>query len=325
MSNDRYPLGKTSMTVTPIGLGCWQFSGGQGLAGSFWKGLAQSEVTAIVNAALRGGISWFDTAEAYGNGVSERALSAALKANGVSPGEVTVATKWMPFFRFARSIGKTIDDRKEALSPYPIDLHQVHNPASFSSAGAEMEEMAKLAEAGDIKAVGVSNFTAEHMRKAHEALSEHGLPLATNQVRYSLLDRKIETNGVLETAQELGITIIAYSPLSQGILTGRFHEDPASAKNLHGPRRLMPRFRPAGLERTRPLIDELRRIADDHDSTPARISLAWTIRKHGSTVVAIPGASSVGQVSSNVAAMQLELSDDEIQRLDEVSANVTES
>jgi aryl-alcohol dehydrogenase-like predicted oxidoreductase len=317
-----YALGNSGIRVTPIGLGCWQFSGGKGLAGSFWRGLAQEEVNRIVGAALSGGISWFDTAEAYGNGVSERSLSRALEAAGVEPGSVTIATKWMPVARTARSLRTTFPARSRSLAPYPIDLHQVHNPASFSSAKREMEEMARLKEEGLIRAVGVSNFSAKRMRAAHDALAEHGIPLSTNQVRYSLLDRGIERNGVLETARELGVTVIAYSPLSQGILTGRFHEDPEQLERLTGPRKLMPRFKPAGLAKSAPLISLLGEIAEAHGATVAQVALAWTIRRNGESVVAIPGASSVRQVESNVAAMSLTLTADEIGRLDDVSAAV---
>jgi len=323
MEIERYQLGRTGIEVTPIGLGCWQFSGGKGLAGGFWRGLPQDDVNAIVAAAVDGGISWFDTAEAYGRGNSERALSAALQARGVAPGDVTIATKWFPIFRAAPSIEATLPQRQEALAPYPVDLYQIHNPASFSSVEKEMAVMGKLAADGRIRAAGVSNYGADRMAAAHEALAKHGVTLASNQVRYSLLDRKIEHSGVLQKARELGITIIAYSPLAQGILTGRFHENPESAKKLHGPRRLMSQFKPKGLEKTRPLIDELTRVARDHDATPAQVALAWLIRKNGDVVVAIPGASSESQIRSNVAAMSVALDRREIERLDEISGAVS--
>ena len=154
-------------------------------------------------------------------------------------------------------------------------------------------------------------------------LAKRGLSLASNQVLYSLLDRKPERNGVLDVARELGITIIAYSPLAQGILTGRFHADPDAARQLHGPRKLLPRFRPRGLERTRPLIDELNRIAGELGATPAQVALAWTVRRNDRTVVAIPGASSQTQCRSNVAAGSLQLDPDLISSLDQISDSVS--
>ena len=125
-------LGKTDIEITPIGLGCWQFAQGGNLIGRFWATLDQAVITDVVSAALKGGIGWFDTAEVYGGGTSEKALSAALSALTVRPGSVVVATKWFPLFRTARSIGATIEERVSCLGPYPIDLHQIHQPLSFS-------------------------------------------------------------------------------------------------------------------------------------------------------------------------------------------------
>jgi aryl-alcohol dehydrogenase-like predicted oxidoreductase len=312
-------LGRTEIRVTPIGLGCWQFSGGHGFVGGFWESLPQQSANEIVRAALDGGINWFDTAELYGRGRSEQALALALEAAGKKDGEVVVATKWWPFPRTARSIGATVGERLRFLRGFTIDLHQVHQPFSFSSVEAQMDAMADLVEGKMIRAVGVSNFSAAATRRAHAALSKRGIPLASNQVRYSLIDRRIETSGVLDAAKELGITIIAYSPLGQGILTGKYHDDPGLIGSRPGPRRFMPVFRARGLERTRSLVDELRRIAAAHGVTPAQVALSWLIRSHGDTVVAIPGASRVPHAQEAAAAMTLALTAEETSRLDDVS------
>ncbi|HTP58130.1 MAG TPA: aldo/keto reductase, partial [Spirochaetia bacterium] len=211
-------LGKTDIEITPIGLGCWQFGQGGNFSARFWATLDQDVITGTVAAALKGGISWFDTAEIYGGGRSERALAAALSALKVRPGSAVVATKWFPLFRTARSIKATIQTRVDCLRPYPVDLHQVHQPLSYSPISAQMKAMADLVKAGLIRSVGVSNFSARQMEEAHAALSAFGIPLASNQIRYNLLDRRIETNGTVETARRLGVTLIAYSPLAQGIL-----------------------------------------------------------------------------------------------------------
>ena len=162
-------LGKTDIEVTPVGLGCWQFSAGQGLAGKFWEAIPQSAVYEVVEASLAGGINWFDTAEMYGNGSSERALSAALKHAGKTNGDVVIATKWSPMFRTARSIKATIHRRLSCLAPFAIDLHQVHHPFGFSSVEDEMSAMADLVADKKIRAIGVSNFGAARMRRAHAA------------------------------------------------------------------------------------------------------------------------------------------------------------
>ncbi|MFL5263120.1 MAG: aldo/keto reductase [Anaeromyxobacteraceae bacterium] len=312
-------LGRTDLQISPLGLGCWQFSEGRGLIGGFWEALPQDRVDAIVKAALEGGVTWFDTAEAYGKGRSEQALAHGLEVGGKRPGEVVVATKWQPFGRTARSITETIRARAEALAPYPIDLHQVHHWAGLSFVEAEMRAMADLVSAGRIRAVGVSNFGASRMRRAHGALAKRGIPLASNQMQYSLLDRRIERNGVLAAAKELGVTIIAYSPLAQGILSGKFHDDPSLIRRAPGPRRFMPAFRARGLARTRPLVTELKAIAAAHGATPSQVALAWLVTFHGDTVVAIPGATRPHHARESAAAMGLALSPRELERLDELS------
>jgi aryl-alcohol dehydrogenase-like predicted oxidoreductase len=317
--SERRRLGRTSIEITPIGLGCWQFSGGSGLVGGYWEALPQETVDEIVRVSLAGGINWFDTAEIYGRGRSEQALARALQAAGQKDGDVVIATKWWPVPRTAKSIGATIGERLRCLGGFSIDLHQVHQPFSFSSVEAQMEAMAELVAAGKIRAVGVSNFSAARMRRAHAALERRGIPLASNQVRYSLVDRRIESNGVLAAARELGVTIIAYSPLGQGILSGRFHADPALIRSRPGPRRHMAAFRPSGLARTRPLVDELQRIAAARAATASQVALNWLLHVHGETVVAIPGASRPRHAEEAAGAMAFRLTDEEMSRLDDRS------
>jgi aryl-alcohol dehydrogenase-like predicted oxidoreductase len=312
-------LGASDLMVSPIGLGCWQFSQGHGLAGKFWGMMTDDEVLEVVRLSLEGGINWFDTAEAYGWGASERALARALKALGKAPGEVVVATKWHPLLRTARSIPKTVGARIECLGGYPIDLFQVHSPLSFSSIEAQMAAMARLVEDGMIRSVGVSNFSARQMRKAHASLARRGLRLVSNQVRYSLLDREIETNGVLDAAKELGVSIIAYSPLAQGILSGKFHADPSLARRKPGFRKYMGAFKPRGLERSRPLIEALRGVAAKHGVTSSQVALNWVVAVHGDSVVAIPGASSPAQAAENAGALGFTLAGEDIELLDRAS------
>lgn len=315
-------LGRTEIEISSIGLGCWQFSRGHGFIGRYWDNLPADRIREIVAVSLREGIDWFDTAEVYGWGRSERALAEALRSNAVRPGEVVVATKWFPLLRQARSITRTVDRRLEALSGYPIDLHQVHAPVSFSGTAAEMKAMARLLEAGKIRAVGVSNFFAGQMRRADATLRRHGSCLAANQVRYSLLDRRVEQNGVLDTARELGVTIIAYSPLEQGILSGRYHDDPERIRQRPGPRKSKRAFRTRGLEKTRPLVEELRRIGAAHGATASQVALNWLVRFHGETVVAIPGAVTPEQARENARSMRFVLSDEEMARLDRISREI---
>ncbi|MHB8054689.1 MAG: aldo/keto reductase [Candidatus Aminicenantales bacterium] len=311
-------LGRSDLQISPIGLGCWQFSQRQGL-NKYWPVVPEAEIEGIVAASLDGGINWFDTAEAYGNGMSEKQLSRVLQKAGRHPGDVLIATKWTPVLRTAANIPRTIETRLQCLDPYPIDLYQVHMPVSLSSTRKQMEAMAGLVAAGKIRYVGVSNFGAARMREAHRVLAEKGRPLVSNQVPYSLLNRNIEKNGILETALELGISIIAYSPLAQGVLSGRFHEDPSRLQDLKGMRKYRGYYRKDALRRSRPVIAALREIGARHDASPAQIALNWLFSFHGENVVVIPGASKTSQAESNAAAMSFVLSGDERDHLDRVS------
>lgn len=315
-------LGSTNLELSPLGLGCWQFSNGQGVVGKFWPVLGADDVLKIVKISLEGGINWFDTAEVYGKGQSEQMLSKALRDSGALANDARIATKWWPIFRSARSIVSTIDERIRYLDNRTIHLHQVHQPYSFSSVASEMNAMAQLVKAGKIQNVGVSNYSAKQMREAHRVLKEHGLPLASNQVKYSLLDRRIEQNGILDTAKELGIAIIAYSPLEQGILSGKFHKNSNLVKGITGPRKWTSSFKQSGLRKSKPLIDHLEELAMEYDASPTQIALNWMINAHGETVFAIPGASKIHHAQENVKAMEFKLTSNEIQTISEISNNV---
>jgi aryl-alcohol dehydrogenase-like predicted oxidoreductase len=319
-------LGHTGIHVSPIGLGCMQLSGvsGRGFAVTMFGAQPQSHADLIIKAAVDGGITWFDTAEMYGRGGSERALSSGLTHVGIKPGDVTVATKWAPLGRTAKSIERTIDDRIAALDPFPVDLHQIHMPlGGFSPIRAQVQAMARLAEKHEIGAVGVSNFSARQMELAHTELAKHGIPLASNQVQINLLNRHIETNGVLETARRLGVTLIAYSPLREGILTGKFHDDRSLLVKMPRMRRTLMRITHKGLDRSASLIDGLREVAAAHSASLSQVALAWVIQNYGDTVVAIPGASKPHHAAEAAAAQKLTLSVDELRRLAELSTAIT--
>ena len=309
-------LGQTELEVSPIGLGVMQFSGDGGLYSMMFPTLTQEKKNAIIQTAIDGGINWFDTAEMYGRGNSERSLAHALKVAGKKDGEIIIGTKWFPILRTANNIPKSIKDRLHFLDGYTIDLYMVHQPWGFSSPEEEMDAMADLVEEGKIRCVGVSNFNVDQMQRAHAALQKRGLPLAVNQVQYNLMHRNIEINGVLDAAKDLGVTIVAWGPLGSGALSGKFHRDPNILNRTPYFRRMRMRRQ---LEQSLPLVNALEKIATNHDVTAAQVALNWLIHFHGETVVAIPGASDIQQAAQNAGAMHFRLSEDEMVHLDEIS------
>ena len=309
-------LGKTDIQITPIGQGVMNLASGSRIFKFMFPPISDEESNSIIQTAYNNGINWYDTAEAYGFGRSERRLSAGLQAANIKDEDVVIATKWMPMMRWAGSIKKTIGKRIKNLHPYTIDLHQIHFPYSFSSLKSQLNTMADLVDDGKIRAVGVSNFSAKQMRKAHEVLEQRGLPLASNQVNYSLVNRKIESNGILDTAKELGMTIICWSPLQRGVLTGKYHNDPDSLKKVPiGRRRSIKRK----IEKSQKLIDDLSLIAQNNGVTISQVALNWLVKYHNETVVVIPGASKASQAEQNGQTMNFNLSQNELNSIAELS------
>lgn len=191
----------------------------------------------------------------------------------------------------------------------------------MSSIPAQLQAMARLLKAGRIRSVGVSNFSARRLELAHRVLAAEGVTLASNQVRVSLLHRQVERDGVLDTARRLGVTLIAYSPLDGGLLTGRFHDNPALARSGPVMRRFFGRreLNAQGLARTRPLIDEMRSIGQAYSVSISQVAVNWVISRYGDTVVAIPGASKPRQAAEAAATMEFQLTEAEIGRLNELS------
>ncbi len=306
-------LGKNGPAVTPLGIGTWAW--GDSLFWNYGKDYGAEQVREAFHAAIDAGVCFFDTAEIYGLGESERLIGRFLKET-TQP--VQIATKYFPLpWRFAaQSVSDTLTASLERLQVDHVALYQVHWPLDFLMGQRTlMNALADEVEKGRIGAIGVSNYSVEQMRQAHKFLTARGIPLAVNQVRYSLLTRQIETNGVMDTARELDITILAYSPLAQGLLTGKY--TPETVKSLQGARRIDPRFNQSGLEKIAPLITLLKTIGDGHQRTPAQVALNWLIAQ-GNTIP-IPGAKNANQAIQNAGALNWNLSQDEVAQIDEIS------
>jgi aryl-alcohol dehydrogenase-like predicted oxidoreductase len=263
------------------------------------------EEKAALEASLEAGVNLFDTAAMYSGGASERRLGELAAGK-----DVLIATKFPSRFRFrAEGLPQELEANLARLGRDTIDLYQHHYPGRVSIP-ALMGQLADAVEAGKVRAVGVSNYSAEQMRQAHAALAERGIPLASNQVEYSLLHRQPEVNGVLDACRELGVTLIAYTPLAGGLLTGKY-----SAENRPGGffRRVLPRYRRRALQALRPIVQLLTEIADRYSKTPSQVALRWLIENPA--VLPIPGAKNGRQASANAGALTFSLTPDEVDAL----------
>jgi aryl-alcohol dehydrogenase-like predicted oxidoreductase len=303
-------LGANGQAVVPLCVGTWAW--GDSFFWSYGKDYSETDVQAAFKSALEAGITFFDTAEIYGLGESEKLLGRFMKQ---SDRPVQIATKYMPLpWRFsADSVHDAISDSLKRLQVDRVALYQVHMPFDFFMGKKTlMEALAEEVKLGRIGAIGVSNYSADQMREAQSYLAVKGVPLAVNQVRYSLIARQVETNGILDTARDLGVTILAYSPLAQGLLTGKY--TPANADLVTGARRLDNRFSRQGLEKLAPVIHQLQQIGKTHDRTPAQVALNWLIAQ--GNVIPIPGAKNANQAQQNSGALGWAMSEEERTQLD---------
>jgi aryl-alcohol dehydrogenase-like predicted oxidoreductase len=300
----RYLDVDTPTKISKIGLGTWQFGSKEW---GYGDGYAGSVARDIVRRAVELGVTLFDTAEVYGLGRSERILGEAL---GERRESVFLATKILPVLPIAPVVEQRAVASANRLGTRLLDLYQVHGPNPLVSDAATMRGMRALQRVGLVGEVGVSNYPLARWKAAEEAL---GTRVLSNQVRYSLADRAPEKD-LLPFAAEAGRVVIAYSPLAQGLLSGRYDRSNRPANRV---RASNPLFLPENLDRANELIVALREVADAHQATAAQIALAWVIRHPA--VTAIPGASSVEQLESNVAAAEIELPDDEYAALSAAS------
>ena len=282
--------------LSAIGLGTWQFGASEWGYGADY---AEREAGAIVRRALDVGITLFDTAEIYGFGRSERILGKALEGRR---DDAFIASKIFPVFPIGPVVLKRARGSVRRLGVDALDLYQIHQPNPVVPLSSTMPAFAQLLDEGVVRHAGVSNYSLPRWEAAERAL---GRPVLSNQVRYNLVDRRPERD-LMPWAQAHDRLIIAYSPLAQGLLSGRYD---AGHRPSGMVRCASPAFHPENLLRAEPMLDVLREVAQAHGATPSQVALAWLIRRPN--VVVIPGASSVAQVEVNAAAADINLTDDE--------------
>lgn len=308
-------LGKTGIRVPRLGMGVMTWGETKGLKSLTPAKLAYggahglAEETLAFQNSVAGGAPFFDSAAMYSSGASETRLGEIAKNQ-----PVFIATKFPKnFFLSPKKVPAELEGSLKRLGRPHIDLYQHHFPTRTKDIPAIMEHLARAHQEGKIKAIGVSNYSADQMRLAHGILAKHKIPLASNQVQFSLLHRKPETNGVLAACRELGVTLIAYQPLASGALTGKY----LSGEKPQGLRKYMGFFSNSKKDHIRPVVEELKRIGEAHGKTPAQVALGWLMHKEN--VLPIPGAKNGAQAQQNVGALAFSLTKDEMARLDRVS------
>ncbi len=256
--------------------------------------------------SLAAGVSLFDTAAMYSRGASERRLGELAREK-----EVLLATKFPGSFFFrSENLPQELEASLARLDRTAVDLYQHHFPTNRVSIPQLMDLLADAVEAGKVRAVGVSNYSAEQMRTAHAALARRGIPLASNQVEYSLLHRQPEVNGILDACRELGVKLIAYQPLASGVLTGKY----SATQRPGGFRRFLPTFNRKAMEAVEPVVELLRQIGERYAKTPSQVALRWLLENP--LVLPIPGAKNSQQASSNAGALTFRLTPEEVDALD---------
>jgi aryl-alcohol dehydrogenase-like predicted oxidoreductase len=286
--------------LSVIGLGTWQFGSFEWGYGDAYAGKTAGD---IVRRALDLGINVVDTAEIYGWGRSERIVGEAIRGRR---SEAFLATKTMPVLPLPPITASRARGSARRLGVECLDLYQMHWPNPVVPLGVQMAGMRRLLDGGLVAHAGVSNYSLDRWRRAEELL---GRPVLTNQVRFNLLQDAPDRT-LVPYAREHDRVVIAYSPLAQGLLSGRWGPGRRPSDRL---RRFNPLFAERRLGAVEALGRELAGVGAPHGATPSQVALAWLLRRPN--VIAIPGASSVRQLEENAAAGDLLLSDEEDERL----------
>jgi aryl-alcohol dehydrogenase-like predicted oxidoreductase len=302
---EKIELGKTGIFVSQLGIGVWAW--GDRLFWSYGKDYGENDIQQVYQHAVSAGINFFDTAEIYGFGQSEKLLGKLVPGTDDS---LHIATKFFPFpWRLkADSLEKALRHSLNRLDKQRVALYQVHFPSPPRTVETWAASLGEAVEDGLTRTVGVSNYNREQMLRTIAVLQKRNIPLASNQVDYSLLQRKPEKTGLLQTCQELGITMIAYSPIAQGILTGKFSKE----NPLPVMRRV--RYPMSILEKVQPLLGLMGEIGAGHGGRSlTQVAINWVICKGA---YPIPGVKTLKQLEDVLGSVGWKLTADEVAALD---------
>jgi len=313
MSPENYTLAGSDVSIPLLGVGTWAWGDRSTWGmGGYDTALTLGSIEEAWNASIDAGVTLFDTAEVYGGGESERIIGQMRDHDPARASAVVLATKFMPSpwkLNVRGALLKSLRASLGRLGVPCVDLYQIHGPVSLRSHGALADALAAAHQAGLVKAVGVSNYTTKETRSIASELDKRGMRLATNQIEFSLLRRVPETGGLLAACAELGVIALAYSPIGQGRLTGKY-----SAANPPPGKR---NFSNHPMEVVDAVVNELGTIGEKHGGkTPSQVALNWVIAKGA---VPIPGAKSRSQAQENAGALGWRLDADDVAALDEAA------
>jgi aryl-alcohol dehydrogenase-like predicted oxidoreductase len=295
-------LGRTGLKVSVIGLGTWQWGSREW---GWLRSYGKDDVAGALDEAERLGINLIDTAEIYGSGESERLIGELLKGRRE---KFFIASKFFPYHMTYDGIIKACYKSLERLRTSEIDLYQVHWPNPIVPMKTMMKAMEHLYSQGKIRAIGVSNFSQSQLASARTHLSK--VDVASNQVKYNILERDPE-GGLLSYLRREGMSLIAYSPLAQGLLTGKYS---VTSRPSGGIRRTNILFSRRNLRSAEGLLETLKEIGARHDRTTSQVALNWLVTKP--SVIAIPGAKGPRHVRENAGGAGWVLTEDELKEIE---------
>ncbi len=313
MTEDSYTLAGSDVTIPLLGVGTWAWGDRSTWGmGGYDSDLTLASIEGAWDASIDAGVTLFDTAEVYGRGESERIIGAMCGRDRPRAEKVVLATKFMPSpwkLNVRAALLKSLRASLQRLGVPCVDLYQIHGPVSLRSHAALADALAAARHAGLVKAVGVSNYSVRETRSIAAELAKRDLRLATNQIEFSLLRRVPETGGLLAACAELGVVPLAYSPIGQGRLTGKYSvAQPPPGKRT---------FSNHPMAIVDAVVAELRTVGEKHGGkTPSQVALNWIIAKGA---VPIPGAKSAAQALENAGALGWRMDADDLAALDEAA------